>query len=69
MHGPRTIPGRLHLELEYSRVAVPFIVLTRPNQLSFSHALSFPSSQNLDMRIVVGVATNVTRGPACVRVE
>ena len=37
---------RFHLELEYNREAVPFIVLTRPNQLSFLNAKSFPSSQN-----------------------
>ena len=30
-----TINERLHLEQEYSRVAVPFIVLTCPNKLLF----------------------------------
>ena len=52
---------------EYNRVAVPFIVLSRPNILSFSSAQSFPSFQNKDMRIVARVATKVTRGPARVR--
>ena len=60
---------RLHLELEYSRVAVPFIVLTRPNILSFSNAQSFPSFQNKDMHIVAWVATKATHGPARVRLE
>ena len=56
---------RLHLELEYSRVAVPFI-LTRPNILSFLNAQSFPLFQNKDMHIVPWVATKVTRGTAWV---
>ena len=36
----------LHQELEYSRVAVPFIVPTRPNELSILNGQSIPSSEN-----------------------
>ena len=57
----------LHLELEYSKVAVPFIVLTCRNKFLFLNALSFPSFQNKDMRIVARVATKATSGPTRVR--
>ena len=58
---------RLHLELEYSRVAVPYIVLPCANKLLFLNAQWFPSFQNEDMRIVALVATKVTHGPALIR--
>ena len=46
---------RLHMELEYCRIAVPFIVLPRPNMLLFLNANSSPSFQNKEMHIVARV--------------
>ena len=59
--------GQLHLELEYSWVAVPFAITCSSIQTFIFETQSLPLFQNYDMYIIAWLATKVTHSPVLVR--